>query len=95
MAHEFLAGVLQIANVFLSVVAGVLAITLFKAAFKKKEMKAWKPLIVVLILFAIVEVFGALNAFGIYVTAHMTHLLASLVLAFLLYSLILQYDVVK
>ena len=43
--YDWVYGTVVIAVVFLSLVAGILAISLFKAAFKNDEMKAWRFLI--------------------------------------------------
>jgi len=94
MAIDFITGVLQIANFFLSIVAGLIAASLFEAS-KKKELRAWKPLTVALILFAFEEIFGGLRSFSIYSNAWITHVIPSAILAFLIYSLIVQINVIK
>ena len=88
-------GILQIANVFLAVVAGVQAATLFKLAWKKEFFKAWRALIFALLLFAIVEILAALRAFGVYSTPHLTHVLTSVILILLIFAVIMQIDVKK
>lgn len=80
-------GVLQIANLFLSIVAGMVAISLFKASKEDKLLAAWKPLIIVLILFAGEMVLGALWAFNIYRTPHLTHVGASVIMLLVIYAL--------
>lgn len=90
-----LEGILKIANLFLAVVAAVIGIGLFKSSFKDKLLRAWKPLSVALILFAVQEVLGALRAFDIYESPFLTHINVSLLLGFLIYALVLQIEVTK
>lgn len=89
---DYAAGVIQIANVLLALVAGVIAASLIKASQKRKVLAAWIPLIAVLVLFAAVEIFGTLAAFEIYSSWHITHLLASLALGLIIYSVIQQLE---
>jgi hypothetical protein len=86
-------GILKIANIFLSFVAGSIAITLFKSSNKKSYLKPWYLLIVVLILFAFQEVFGALRAFEIYSTPYLTHIIPTLMLGLLIWALVLQVNI--
>lgn len=95
MVHPYFEGVLQVANVFLAVVAGVIAASMFKAAYKHKHLAPWKPMIIALILFAVEEILGALRSFGIYSTPHLTHIVPSFILGFLIYALVLQINVVS
>lgn len=87
---NLLDGIIQIAVVFLSIVAGILAISLFKISHKLEHLRPWRPLIICLILFAIVEVLGALSAFKIFVSSWLTHVIPSLILIVLMYALFLQ-----
>ena len=86
----YLEGILKIANIFLSVVAGIVAISLFKYSSKDKNLRSWHILIVVLILFAVQEILGALRAFQIYSTPHLTHVNPSIMLGLLIWALALQ-----
>ncbi len=88
--YEWFYGTATIAVVFLSIVAGVLALSLFKAAFRKKELKAWRYIIFTLILFAVAEIFGALKIFGVYSTPHITHVLVGVVLATFIAAVVSQ-----
>jgi len=85
---SFIAGVIGLTNTLLAVAAGILALTLFKSAHKK--LAAWKPLIIVLVLFAIEMILGILKAFHIYSTPHLTHIVPSILLGFLIYALVRQ-----
>ncbi len=89
---EYIPGVLQIAAVFLSVVAGLIAATLFEIS-KKKDLIAWRPLAIALVLFALEEIVKALRSFGIWSTPYLTHVIPSFILVFLIWSLIRQIEV--
>ena len=88
-------GIIQIANVFLAVVAGFIAASMFKAARGRKELAAWKPLIIALILFAVEEVLGALVSFDIFKTPYLTHIVPSLIVGFLIWALVQQILISK
>jgi len=88
----YLEGILKIANLFLSLVAGFVGIFLFKASTKKSYLKPWYLLILVLILFAMQEIFGALRAFEIYTNPFITHILPTIILGLLIWALILQIN---
>ena len=92
---QFVEGMLQIANVFLSIVAGIVAISMFHISHKKETLQAWKPLIIALVLFAVEEILGALRAFGIWETPHLTHIVPSFILALLIWSLTWQIYIAK
>ena len=93
--YNWIYGTVVIAVVFLSVVAGILALSLFKAAFKNPEMRAWRFLIFTLVFFALVEVVGALKIFRIYVTPHLTHIIPGFILATLIAALVNQIYINK
>ena len=86
--YDWIYGTSAIAAAFLSVVAGILAMTLFKAAFKEKHLHAWRFLIFSLVFFGVEEVLGALKIFGIYRTPHLTHVVPGFILAFLIAALV-------
>jgi len=94
MAIDFVTGVLQTANVFLAVVAGLIAAGLF-ALSREKQLKPWKPLTIALIFFAIEEIFGGLRSFNIYSNPWITHVIPSIILAFLIWALLSQIWTVK
>jgi hypothetical protein len=91
---DFITGVLQVANFFLSIVAGIIAATMFEAA-GKKNLQAWKMLSIALILFAAEEIFGGLRSFGVYANPWITHVIPSFILGFLICSLVLQIETVR
>ncbi len=86
MPYTYIEGVIQIANVFLAVVAGAIALSMLRC----KKCKAWKPMIIALILFALEEILGALRSFNIFSTPYLTHIVPSFILAFLIFAIILH-----
>lgn len=92
---SYIEGILKIANLFLALVAGGIALSIFSHAWRKKELRAWKALIIALVLFVVQMVLGALRAFNIYESLYLTHINVSLLLGFLIWALILQIGVVK
>ena len=91
----FIDGMIQIAVVFLSIVAGFVALSLFKTSHKLEHLKPWKPLIICLVLFMVEEILGTLAAFSIYKSSFLTHVIPSIILMLLIYSLILQISEAK
>ena len=91
---DFTTGVLQIANLILAVVAGLIAATLFESS-KRTSLRPWKALSVALIFFALEEIFGGLRSFGIYENAWITHIIPSVILLFLIWGLVEQTNVLK
>ena len=91
---NFVEGIFKIANLFLSLIAGVLAISLFTLSSKKKHKKLipWKVLIIALIFFVIQEVLGALRAFRIFESPYLTHVVPTVILGLLILALILQIN---
>ncbi len=93
---QFTEGVLQIAVVFLSVVAGALAVTMFKHSHKRKELRAWKPLIAALILFALEMIFGFMKAWNFMDRGNpITHIIPSFILGFVIWALVQQILIKK
>ena len=88
--YLYIWGTLQIANLFLAVVAGTMAATLFQISHQRSHLRPWKVLVVALILFAVLEIIGALRSFGIYSSPFLTHAITSVILAFLIIALIMQ-----
>ncbi len=93
--YDWVYGTAAIGVVFLSIVAGILAISLFKQAFKNDEMRAWRFLIFTLIFFAVEESVGALKIFRLYVTPHLTHVIPGLILATMIAALVNQIYINK
>ena len=88
----YLEGILKIANLFLALVAGIIAISLIKLSRKSKNRNSWYLLIIVLILFAVQEILGALRAFSIFSNPYLTHIVPTAMLMLLIWALILQIN---
>ena len=90
---NFVEGIFKIANLFLSLIAGILAISLFKLSVKKKKnLTPWKVLIIALIFFVIQETLGALRAFSIFESPYLTHVVPTIILGLLIIALALQIN---
>lgn len=93
--YDWIYGSGQIGTVVLSIVAGAIALSMFKHAREKKLLRAWRYLIWALVLFAIVVAVGALRTFGIWSTPWITHALVSIILALLIAALVVQIHVTE
>ncbi|HII16704.1 TPA: hypothetical protein HA361_02200 [Candidatus Woesearchaeota archaeon] len=87
---EYLEGILKIANIFLAIVAGVIAATLWKASKRRSDLRPWLFLIPALLLFMVQEILGALRAFQRFESLFFTHIIPTGILAFLIIALVLQ-----
>lgn len=93
--YDWIYGSGQIGAVVLSIIAGFIAVSMFKQARKRKMLRAWKYMIVALVLFAVEEVFGILRTFGVYGNPWITHVIPSFILAFLIAALAVQIQINK
>lgn len=93
--YDWAYGIAQLAAVFLSIIAGLIAISMFKVSSEHPHLRPWRFMIVTLVLFAVEEVLGALRTFGVWSTPHLTHLVPSFILGFLIAALINQIQVNK
>jgi len=93
--YDWIYGIATITAVFLSVIAGFLALTMFEHAHQRKHLAAWKPLIIALVLFAVEEVLGALKVFNIWSTPWLTHVIPSFILVFLIAALLKQINITR
>ncbi|MBI4150839.1 hypothetical protein HY492_01815 [Candidatus Woesearchaeota archaeon] len=93
--YDYVYGIAQLAAGFLAVIAGFIALTLFKSAHARKDLRAWIYLLPALVLFVIVEIIGALHAFGVQVAPYWTHILVSVILGFVIIALATQIHVNK
>lgn len=92
----FYIGVLQLTVLFLSVFAGIISIRMFHLSKNKNELRAWKYLMIVLLLFAIEELIGILDAFDILRSINfMRHLLPSVIIGFIIVAALKQREVLK
>ena len=85
-----LEGILKIANIFLSGIAGGLALTLIKGSFKKRDLRPWLVLIGALVFFIVQEILGMLRAFEVYESPFLTHLVPTIILILVLWALFAQ-----
>ncbi len=92
---EYLEGMLKISNLFLSLVAGYIALTIISMSSKKKLLVPWKILSFALIFFAIQEILGVLRAFNIYSSSYLTHIVPTVILGLLIFCLTLQINLYK
>jgi hypothetical protein len=93
--YDWVYGITTLTVVFLSIIAGFLAVTMFKSAAHRKYLAAWRYLIVALVLFAVVEFVGTIKIFGIWSTPWLTHVIPSFILVFLIVSLITQINITR
>jgi len=91
--YDWVYGSSQLGAVFLSIIAGLLALSMFRVSRRVKVLNAWRWLIIALILFALIEVEGALHTFGIYSNPYWTHVTASIILIVLMGALIRQTQI--
>ena len=87
---EQLEGILKIANLLLSVVAGMIAISLFQVSRNQRFLRPWRFLIVALVLFAIQQILGAFRAFHVYSSPYLTHINPTFMLGFVIVALVFQ-----
>ena len=93
--YDWIYGITQLATVFLSLVAGFIALSMFQKAAQAKYLAAWKPMLIALVLFVIEEILGVLRTFGIWSTPFLTHIVPSFILVFLIAALIKQINITK
>ncbi|MCX6708923.1 MAG: hypothetical protein NTW67_04745 [Candidatus Woesearchaeota archaeon] len=93
--YDWVYGITTLSVVFLSIIAGLIALSMFGATSQRKYLAAWKPLLIALVLFAIEEIIGALKIFGIYSNPWITHVMVSFVLVFFIAALIRQIDITR
>jgi len=92
---QYLEGILKIANIILAFIAGIMGISLLRISKRRKELNAWVLLIVALIFFAIQMILGALRAFNIFESLYLTHIVPTVILAFLIIALVKQINIHK
>lgn len=94
--YDWLYGVAQLAVGFLAVIAGFICISVFVGA-KSKTQRAWRPLIIALILFVMGQIIGGLRTFGIVpntgVWSYAVHVLVTGILGLLIMSLAIQINI--
>lgn len=94
--YDWVYGIAQISAVVLSIVAGFIAVGMFRSAHRTKVLSAWRYLIPALMLFVVVELVGAARTFGVWTPPpYLTHVIASAIMGFLIAALAVQRDVNK
>ncbi len=88
-------GILKISNLFLSIIAGFIAITLFMLSRKRVDLRPWKILVIALVFFALQELLGALRAFNIFSTPYLTRIVPTVILGLLIFALTKQINITK
>ena len=97
-ALQFIEGILKIANLFLIVIAAVIAAGMFKAFGKRdmrKEALPWRLLIIVLILLTVQTILGALRAFLIWDPGAITRVIPTVMLGLIIWALVLNINMKK
>jgi len=93
--YDWILGTAELAAAFLSIIAGILAISMLKTSHQQKILAAWKWMLIALLIFAVEEIIGALKSFGIYSTPHLTHVIPFFILLFFIAALITQIDITE
>lgn len=88
--YDWIYGIVQLSAGFLAVIAGAVALVMFGRSWRHRMMRAWWLLLVAAVFFAIEEVLGALDAFGVYSTPNLTHVVPGIILGFVIAALIKQ-----
>ncbi|HIH37578.1 hypothetical protein J4460_06140 [Candidatus Woesearchaeota archaeon] len=93
--YPFLVGVLQIADMFLAIVAGLISLNMVRHARRQEHLRPWKMLIPMMVLFALEMVIKALRAFGIFESPYLTHVIPSIMMGFLIAALVMQIQITE
>ena len=108
--YDWVYGISQIAAVLLSVIAGLIALSIMRSAKKQELLRAWKFLAPAIVLFAIEELLGAFRTFDLYglpqlawiptgmvtfLTTAATHIVPFFIILFLIASLVIQINIKK
>lgn len=92
--YDWIYGVAQFAAAFLAVIAVLIALTMFRKA-EEKPLKAWKFLLLGVIFFAVEEVVGALETFGVLETQYLTHVIPGIIIGLLITALVIQTNIAR
>ena len=93
--YDWIYGIAQLAAAILSIFAGLIALQFFIQSVKRKNLAPWRYMAVALILFTVEEVLGTLATFGVFSTEYLTHIVPTVILAFLITSLTIQININK
>ena len=94
--YDWIYGITQLAAGFLAVFAGIICISMLRMG-KTRMLRAWRPLLIALLLFTAGQVIGGLRTFGVVpstgVWSFAVHILVSGILAFMIVALVIQLQV--
>lgn len=93
--YDWVYGIATLTTVFLSIIAGFIALSMFEHAKQRKILGAWKPLSIALVLFMLEEIVGTLKIFGVWSTPWLTHVIPSFILVFVIAALLKQINITK
>ncbi len=93
--YDWVYGIAQLGAVVLALIAGAFTFALFQMSSRFGHLRAWKPLLIALLLFVVEEIIGALRTFGVHHNEWITHVIPSFILVFMMYSLIQQILIVN
>ena len=93
--YDWIFGSAEFAAAFLGIVAGLIAISMLRHSRSQRHLRAWRWLIIAVVIFAVEEVVGALKTFGIYSTPHLTHIIPFFILLFLIAGLVTQINITR
>ena len=93
--YEWIYGISTLTALFLAVFAAFFALSMFKTSRQFAMLRAWKWMIGAVVLFALEELLGTLNIFGVFSTPHLTHIVPSFVMIFLITALLKQIQINK
>lgn len=106
--YDWIYGICQIAAVVLSIIAGCIALWMWKDTRKQVLMRGWKYMLPALALFAFEELLGLLRTFHVYETAALswlpqgiiafltiaaTHIVPFFIMLFLIAALVIQLNI--
>ncbi|MBD3209498.1 hypothetical protein GF367_03705 [Candidatus Woesearchaeota archaeon] len=94
MAYDYLSGILEIANVFISLFVLIYAWSFLRQTADVKDRKPWVFLFVAAIVFFLFEVVGVLDVFNISKVPGLRSFLESAFIALILFVFIFQYDLI-
>lgn len=93
--ESFINGLLQLAGLFLSIAAGILAVSLFNISNKTKHLWSWRVLIIALIVFGIHKLFSALHSFNILKTSYLGQIFPFIIMSLVLWAVVFQIQIIK
>ncbi len=92
---DWVYGISQLAACFLAIFAAFFAMTMFNSSKQYALLRAWKFMIPAIVIFAVEELLGTLKTFGVFDTPHLTHVVPSFIMLFLIAALLKQIHVNK